>query len=99
MIVDVMGWSFIICVIAFITLILCSIVISCVTDLTENKPANVFLGSLGIILVVSFIVSVTTFIIGQDDISKNHLEISLNYIIPITATQNLLSQLSDIVIM
>ena len=63
MIVDVMGWSFIICVIAFITLILCSIVISCVTDLTENKPANVFLGSLGIILVVSFIVSVTTFIL------------------------------------
>ena len=74
MILDVMGWSFVICIIAFITIIASSIVLSCVTDLTENKPANIFLGSLGIILVISFIVSITTFIIGQDDISKNHLE-------------------------
>lgn len=74
MILDVMGWSFIICIIAFITIIVSSIVLSCVTDLTENKPANIFLGSLGIILVISFIVSITTCIIGQDDLSKNHLE-------------------------
>lgn len=74
MILDVMGWSFIISVITFITIIASSIVISCVTDLIENKPANVFLGSLGIILVISFIISITAFIIGQDDLSKYHLE-------------------------
>lgn len=74
MILDVMGWSFVICVIAFITIIISATVLSCITDLTENKPANIFIGSLGIILVISFIISITTFIIGQDDISKNHLD-------------------------
>lgn len=74
MILDVMGWSFVICIIAFITIIISATVLACITNLNENKLANIFLSSLGIILVTSFIVSVTTFIIGQDDISKNHLE-------------------------
>lgn len=74
MILDVMGWSFVICVIAFITLIISSIVISCVSDLNENKPASIIIGSIVIILIISYIVSITTFIIGNDDISKNHLE-------------------------
>ena len=74
MILDVMGWSFVICIIAFITIIISSAVLACITNLTENKSANIFLSSLGIILVISFIVSITNFIIGQDDLSKNHLE-------------------------
>ena len=69
-----MGWSLIICVGVFGLILISSVIISFVTDLNTNKPANVFLGSLAIILVISFIVSVTSFIIGQDDISKNHLK-------------------------
>ena len=69
-----MGWSLVICVGTFIVLIVSSIVISCVTDLNENEPANIFLGSLGIISAISFVVSVTAFIIGQDDLTKYHLE-------------------------
>ncbi len=74
MVLSVMGWSLVICVIAFAMLIASSVIISFVTDLNANKSANVFLGSLGIIATISFIISVTAFIIGQDDISKNHLE-------------------------
>lgn len=74
MVLSVMGWSLVICVITFGILIASSVIISFVTDLNANKPANVFLGSLGIIATISFIVSVTAFIIGQDDLSKYHLE-------------------------
>ena len=74
MVLSVIGWSLLICVVTFIILIASSFIISFVTDLNTNKPASVFLGSLGIIASISFIVSIAAFIIGQDDISKNHLE-------------------------
>lgn len=69
-----MGWSLVICVVTFGILIASSVIISFITDLNANKPANVFLGSLGIIAVTSFIVSIAAFIIGQDDLAKTHLE-------------------------
>lgn len=74
MVLSVLGWSLIICVVTFGILIASSVIISFITDLNTNKPANVFLGSLGIIAAISFIVSISAFIIGQDDLAKNHLE-------------------------
>lgn len=74
MVLSVMGWSLVICVVTFGILIASSVIISFITDLNANKPANVFLGSLGIIATISFIVSIAAFIIGQDDLSKYHLE-------------------------
>lgn len=74
MVLSVIGWSLVICVIAFAMLIASSVIISFVTDLNANKPVNIFLGSLGIIATISFIISVTAFIISQDDISRHHLE-------------------------
>ena len=74
MVLSVMGWSLVICVVTFGILIASSVIISFITDLNVNKPANVFLGSLGIIATISFIISIAAFIIGQDDLSKYHLE-------------------------